>query len=40
MIGIVDIKYTYNHNEKSNTNIENMYHNLLVPIMIFIFVKI
>ena len=40
MIGTVDIKYPYNHHEKSNTYIENMYHGLLVPIMFFIYGKI
>ena len=34
MIGTVDIKFTYYHHKKSNTCIENMYHGLLIPIMI------
>ena len=33
MIERVEIKYTYDHHEKSNTCIENM---LLAPVMIFI----
>ena len=36
MIERVEIKYIYDHHEKSNTCIENMYHSLLVPVMIFI----
>ena len=40
MIGTVDIKYTYNHYEKSFSSIEKMNHDLLVPIMIFVCEKI
>ena len=36
MTGTDDIKYTYDHHEKSDSCIENMYHGLLVYIMIFI----
>ena len=40
MIETDDINYTYDHYEKSNICIENIYHGLLVPIMIFIFGQI
>ena len=29
MMGTVDIKYTYDHHDKNNICIENMYHGLL-----------
>ena len=32
----MEIKYTYDRHEKSNTCIETMYHGVLVPVMIFI----
>ena len=36
MIERVEIKYTYDHHEKSNICMESVHNDLLVPVMIFI----